>query len=83
MFHQKCDVGRFELIGLVLKKLRVWEYIGIKGPLNILGFCFIELECTNTKLERIHARATVLKLLIAFLFGVKSVCLIVIADCKS
>ena len=83
MFHQKLDVGCLELSGLVPKDLRVREYIGVEWSFNVHGFFLVELEGTDAKLERVHARAAMLKLLIALFNVIESVSLVFISDSES
>ena len=68
---------------LVPKDLRVREYIGIEWSFNVHGFFLVELEGTDAKLERVHARATMLKLLIALFNVIESVSLVLISDRES
>ena len=83
MFHQKLDVRSLELGSLVPEDLRMRKYIGIEWSFNVHGFFLVELECTDAKLERVHARATMLKLLIALFNVIESVSLVLISDRES
>ena len=59
------------------------ENIGIEWSFNVHGFLLVKLEGTDAKLERVHACAAMLKLLILLFNVVKSVSLVLISDSES